>query len=336
MPDQNKNQSPQQICEDEIDLRELINVIIKRKKLILGLFLASVVIAGALSFLAPKIYTVSMLIAPPVSGIDELGNTMYLDKPQNILAEIKGGRFDTGILKELNLKSQNGQINFDVQVPKDSNLIRISMKHAKDKTDLGLSILNQLFTQLSAFYEDGISSNKVMKEKQIESISNYIKIKENIIQNKKDKYKLLEQREPELANEIDAVLSNSEKLLAKRESLVKGSDELAALLYTATVQQNISYTITLQDKISQLKIDKEMLVTDIKNLQSEINNLKLNLEEINIIKKHISNIELVQHPQRSLYPVSPKKKQNVAIAGMLSLMLGVFLAFFMEFWQKSK
>jgi transcriptional regulator with XRE-family HTH domain len=36
------------------------------------------------------------------------------------------------------------------------------------------------------------------------------------------------------------------------------------------------------------------------------------------------------------HPVGPKKKQNVLIAGMLSLMFGVFLAFFMEFWQKGK
>ena len=210
------------------------------------------------------------------------------------------------------------------------------MKHAKDKTDLGLSILNQLFTQLSAFYEGSTSFNKAIKEKQIESISNYITIKENVIKNKKDKCKLLEQREAQLANEIDVVLSNSKKLLDKSESLVQGNDELAALLYTATVQQNISYTITLQDKISQLKIDKEALATDIKNLQSEISSLRLDMEEINIIKKHISNVELLQQPQRSLHPVSPKKKQNVAIAGILSLMLGVFLAFFMEFWQKSK
>ena len=56
----NENQTPrsntQNLHEDEIDLRELVNVIIRRKKLILGLFLASVIIAGGLSFLMPKTY----------------------------------------------------------------------------------------------------------------------------------------------------------------------------------------------------------------------------------------------------------------------------------------
>jgi polysaccharide biosynthesis transport protein len=66
MPDQTQTPQPQQIHEDEIDLRELINVIIKRKKLILGIFLASVIITAVISFLQPKTYQAhtSLMIMP--------------------------------------------------------------------------------------------------------------------------------------------------------------------------------------------------------------------------------------------------------------------------------
>jgi polysaccharide biosynthesis transport protein len=66
MPDQAQTPQPQQIHEDEIDLRELINVIIKRKKLILGIFFASIFITAITSFLQPKTYQahVSLMVLP--------------------------------------------------------------------------------------------------------------------------------------------------------------------------------------------------------------------------------------------------------------------------------
>ena len=34
-------------------------------------------------------------------------------------------------------------------------------------------------------------------------------------------------------------------------------------------------------------------------------------------------------------PVAPNKKMNIAIAAVLGLMLGVFIAFFIEYWKSS-
>jgi len=56
------NSNPQQIHEDEIDLREYINVLIKRKKLILGIFIISIIASAVISLLVPKIYETSSII----------------------------------------------------------------------------------------------------------------------------------------------------------------------------------------------------------------------------------------------------------------------------------
>ncbi|MBU1291421.1 hypothetical protein KJ898_06460, partial [bacterium] len=35
-------------------------------------------------------------------------------------------------------------------------------------------------------------------------------------------------------------------------------------------------------------------------------------------------------------PIKPNKKLNILIAGVLGLFVGIFVAFFLEFWQKGK
>jgi len=44
--------------EDEINLMDYVKVILKRKRLILGLFFGAAIAAGVFSFLMPKAYTI--------------------------------------------------------------------------------------------------------------------------------------------------------------------------------------------------------------------------------------------------------------------------------------
>jgi uncharacterized protein involved in exopolysaccharide biosynthesis len=44
---------------------------------------------------------------------------------------------------------------------------------------------------------------------------------------------------------------------------------------------------------------------------------------------------MLQPPTRSAKAIAPKKKQNITIAAVIGLMLGVFIAFFREFWANS-
>ena len=72
MPNQN-------YAEDEINLRDYINTILKRKKLILSVFFVAVVTTAVVSFLMPKVYEVSMLIEPGNLETTEKGEKLYLD-----------------------------------------------------------------------------------------------------------------------------------------------------------------------------------------------------------------------------------------------------------------
>ncbi len=46
------------------------------------------------------------------------------------------------------------------------------------------------------------------------------------------------------------------------------------------------------------------------------------------------NFKIIEPPVKSINHIKPKKKQMVTIAAVVGLMLGVFIAFIVEFWQK--
>lgn len=48
-----------------------------------------------------------------------------------------------------------------------------------------------------------------------------------------------------------------------------------------------------------------------------------------------STINIISQSPVPMKPVAPRKMLNVAIAGVLGLMVGVFIVFFKDYWEKS-
>ncbi|MCP2597706.1 hypothetical protein NLC93_07545, partial [Candidatus Aminicenantes bacterium AC-335-G13] len=59
-------------------------------------------------------------------------------------------------------------------------------------------------------------------------------------------------------------------------------------------------------------------------------------ELLNERKGRMDYAQLVKEPTSSINPVSPKKKLNILIAGILGLMIFTILAFFIEYIEKQK
>ena len=79
--------------EQEIDLRDYINVLLKRKKLIIGITLVAIIIAGILSyFVFPKVYEASgsLLVNPSQASvtITSLEHLEQLTSPLSYLPQI--------------------------------------------------------------------------------------------------------------------------------------------------------------------------------------------------------------------------------------------------------
>ena len=328
----------QNLHEDEIDLRELINVIVKRKKFILGLFFASVVITAVISFLTPKVYQLSMVLESPTTGITDQGLVIRcVDSLEDIMSSIDSHIFDKNIEKALNLYPQTGTFNFNTS-KESSSLIKIVIEKQEKDIKLGVNILNQLFIELSNKYKNIIEHIKNNIDQQILGLSYDMKT----INNKKDmvgrQLDILEQRKESLIEEIDKVKVNTEKIIAERGILLNSenrADNKSSLLYSNIIQQNIAYYNQLQTSLTNVIIEKENIKTDILNQDNAVSEIKNQITQLNASKNNVNNVVLIIEPQRSRFPIKPNKKLKVTIAGIFSLMLGIFLAFFMEFWQKS-
>jgi capsular polysaccharide biosynthesis protein len=270
-------QNPQQpIYEDEIDLRELINVVIKRKKLILGIFLASVIIAAVISFLTPGIYLSTAIIQTGIVDTSLIGiaEAEQMMKTQDFLSPI---------VKELELKVEPESLKSAINLKsiKDTSLIHLEVEYQGMGTSYKL---------LRAIVDSFLTKNNELYQQRMDFINQQIE---------------------EFDTQINSVKSDISK--------------------TQEPIQNLS----LSEKISEADAGIRIILLQ-NTLASYYNNLTSLFEQNNNLRlilikaKEFKLVDLTKP-----YPIKPKKKLNIALAGVLSLMLATFLAFFMEFWQKS-
>jgi len=150
-------ENPQSIQEDEIDLREYIQVILKRKKFILAIFLASVFTAAVISLLLPKTYEISSTIQ--LGRINEL-----LINNEEAKALMLNQNLLQSIINDLNLDStpQEFEKNIKISDIKGTNLLRI--KITGNDIDTAIKINDLLTSAL-------IARGKALYQKNIDIIN---------------------------------------------------------------------------------------------------------------------------------------------------------------------
>ena len=116
----------------------------------------------------------------------------------------------------------------------------------------------------------------------------------------------------------------------------------------AKVEFELSYSTEmvkkLEDRVKALKVAVNEKKTRLTELTRQLDIAKeaytilaSKIEEARIAKAmELGEVKVVSTAFEPQYPVAPRKKFIVAIAGVVSLMLGVFMAFCLEFWQKSE
>ena len=128
------------------------------------------------------------------------------------------------------------------------------------------------------------------------------------------------------------------------------ADSVALLLYSNTIQQNISYIDRLNADLDRNRLEQESTKnalsrneielknkdTELKDVDTDIQNNFEKIKNMELQKIRIEGFRIIQEPYSSIRPVKPNKKKNIAIAGVTSLFLGIFLVFFLEFIRKVK
>ena len=90
--------------------------------------------------------------------------------------------------------------------------------------------------------------------------------------------------------------------------------------------------LSLEKEINNLEEKEEILKDELNNSKSNYNSSINKYDNVrqSLIEKDY-NIELISKANINENPISPNKKLNIAIAGVLGLMLSIFIVFFKEF-----
>jgi hypothetical protein len=249
------------IHEDEINLYDYLKTIAKRKKLIIGLFLASIILTGTISLIMPKIYSGEAILKLPTKELTA----------KELMAII--GKIDKGKIRDILPKTHHLVTNIklnELRGSDDKMQVFIDSKNPGSIPDILLELIVYL------------NNNPLIKR--------YVE---------QEKERLLKQRD-----ELSKTIEDSGELLKTYKSLLARGKFLPVGFNP----------IDLNTRVSDLKIQKL-------TVEQAINNLK----GVEILRQHISK-----------EPVKPRVKLNIALAGVISLFAGIFLAFFMEFIQKAR
>lgn len=267
------------IQEYEINIREYINVIIKRKKLILAIFLLSVVTAAIVSLRMPKVYEITSIVQ--LGSINEL-----LIRNEDAKAIMLNQNSLLSLIKKLGLKTGVDSLEKSIKIDgiKDTNLLKIKIMYSDIDIAIRINeaIVNPFITQGQSIYQERIA--------------------------------LINER----LNEIDKEIKNAEGDMGRIQAFIS--------------------SLPNANNISQLDASLRIILLQniLPNYESNLSALRNQRNGLKLLLANAKDFKVFDAPIKPKSPIGPNKKQNVLIAGMFSLMLGIFLAFILEFWQKSK
>lgn len=365
---------------DEIEINEIFLILWKRKWLIIGISGVFILTASFFSLMQPKIYKVSMVITPGIIEVTSDGKYVYLDSPDNIKAKIESNAYIFRIGKKMKLRPNEYGIKVKAVIPRSSNIINAYTEFPENKTHFGIKWMQQLLTELQVDYawdlqrkKDEFDRQISMKENQIHDIEiqrkdmdKMISIKKTLMSEKKaqiailrERLRIYDQRAKDLLQDMRIAKNNSESLIRQRGELLKyepaknDGSSVANLMYSTTIQQNVSFFNELKNQLNEQKIEKENQRTILKTLekdaemfqfeierleleqletlQSKIKAIQIDIKDLYNKSKQIQNIKTISEPIVSFYPVRPKTSLIIFIGFVGGALIGIILAFILEY-----
>ena len=329
--------------EDKIDLKELISVLKKQKKLI-----------WSITTLITLLALVYVLIATPwwqVNATMEIGN--YIDDKTAGTIYLENG---TGVSERLKIRYINSYKhvnNRDARItsiksskvnPQFISITAIGNDNNHTVTEIQ-KIINDLQNKHHKIIEEVIAK----KQSLLDGIDRDIfQIKHLKITNTTDKVNYIKKVElPFIDQKLASIESNLKNSIKQKDEAIQNLTSLnneasLAALRMAQIQAQ-EYRISGNEmKLIDLNTKKQKLLTSIlPDLTRELERLqkidlvalqeKRKLTVLSMQSHNYHNTEIVGSIITQDKPVKPKKKLIVIVAFITGLMLSVFLAFFLEF-----
>jgi len=272
-----------EIQEEKIDLRDYINILLKRKSIIILIFLIAIIAGAMVNYFAispSPIYQSSI-----VFGVAQIDNRAVINITES-LEIIKSSILLDEVINRMGLKETAKQLSSQITTESlgGTNFIKVSVEH--DTPEKAKNLVENII-------EVFIKQNQVEYQGQVKFIE--------------DRLKILEEQIAEFEKNIQEI-EKSKKKIAASEELSEGERQfqISLLLISSVTERELYNTLTDQANI-----------------------LKASL-------KHCEDFKIINYTQLQVAPSKPNKKLNILIAGVLGLFIGIFVSFFLEFWQKGK
>ena len=208
-----------------------------------------------------KIYSIEMVLTPGVIKIEK-NQKIYIDSADNIKAFIESGALNNKILSQIDTPTSEkvpDKIEFKVKLLPNSNMIKVAYENAD--IDYGIRLLNLekelllgKYSQFVKYYrkeiEIQLNARNSEREKFLMS-QNSIKIN----------LRNFEKRIKDLSSEIESLNKNTDHLIGDQQKFLskpKGENGiLTALVYSNTIQQNMSLVNDYKNQLNSYEIKLE-------------------------------------------------------------------------------
>ena len=340
---------PQLAYEDEISLVDVVKVLLRRKKLILGTTAIAVCLGLLYAFTQQRVYQVETILLPPsieniqplkVFGNNVDSNSVFASFKSNInTRKFKKEFFDKFNLLET-LSSESTQVLTDIQknnyFESFSKSISVKFDKASKSTYITLEGTHQekIGPWLDSLVAMGNQEtvNQLVNNLQA-SINEKAKSLKIDISSKRSIYK--KRREDELGR-LEEAYQTAKKIGLRgynnTETKLSNANNLS--IYMGDVKLYMQGTEVLLAEIEALKNRKsdDIHISGLRDLQEELTRI----ESIKIEKDKLQTVMVDKKAVVNIETIGPKRKLIVILSLVLGGMLGIFGVFIMEFLSKLK
>lgn len=285
----------QEVQEDEIDLRGLAEVLMRRKKMIFGIVLAAMIGASAVNFVSPKVYEIKTALE--IGMIADSTASQTIEDSVQLQEKIDNDVYGYIARRELQI-SEYDYPKIKVNNLKDTNTIFISTQ-----------------------------SSKIDEAKKI-----FEKINELILIDHMEK---LEVAKKEFEARIEIEEKNIERLKNKTQSLEREKaaieNKIASLQAISFTNRDAGTQFALFDNQQQL----ENKIQEIETTYQQINSSDVLINSLHRQIDQSKMTEVIQEPLTSEEPVSPRVLLNMILAAIMGLFVAIFWVLIAEWWHNT-
>ena len=280
-----------EIQEEEIDLREYINVLLKRKGIIILIFLIAVITAAIVSyFVLQPVYEANVVIAVSKPKIENLlVDEISLEEYKNLIKNIE---IEEELIQKLNLDKPPIELTpydleqmLTIELSKGTNLIKINLQASNSKlTEEIINTWATLFVEKNKrLYFDEVKKAKTdIKDKLKLAEQDFFEIEEKVKKfNETDNVKTTED---EIEYKTTKILDFKSRLIDIQLSLEKEKAGEEYIITAINKQEKIL-------KLNKLIVDDQFfrqLLPNITEDNLEIANLTYVSEEVNPIYYYLT------------------------------------------------